>query len=570
MTDGGIVARTGGGLRSIIPSFLPGRKGRPRHHPGRALAASIRNDPPFPLGASTILADMDVDDPDALLTAIAEAIAIVEASPDPWSDPGEFDMNGFDWVEMTFPLTSGRPLTIGMPTVLDGGWIAHDRVLMLRVAAACLVDLDDNPGNPTTIDPVVEWMTRAQSLAQKLARHLPEDAGAHFAMPSQFGPADLRSHAINGAPVSAYELPEDDFLRSAPRAYEMYGGDRRDRISLEIKRARSLSSPHYGDAPDHEWIGRTVAGFVPRRRPEPAPTTHRTFLALDGEGLMILMRDPSTGMLTLPSYDRDGWDHAPDPAGIAMVSAVLGSTIASPRKTSTIRRVSRIEGQGELVLDVVRGSCRGWPRPEHDDGIVRIGPFSDRAEIEPMIGALVMPDVRAAFRKDEAEQTGPDPYEDRRVVVDPAVLARRPTNAEVARTLVRILRIRGRLDRAYWNAYRQTGTVLMPRTASGALGFISVVGGAFEDLPEVLENALAGPPEDAHTTSFESRLADTYRMFSGIRIPRDWHPGAFSGGASLHSSAHIRDIWRDLCDAVAEPIGMKGRYGVLIEPDAFG
>jgi len=569
MADNGRDGRTRNGLRSIIPSLLGRGDRRRRHDPAGALAASIARDPPFPLGMSTILADFDLESIDLLLAAIVEAIAMVDADDDVWSDPGDLDMNGFDWVEMEFPLSSGRRLRIGMPTVLDGRWIAHDRVLMLRVAAACLVDLD-RQGEDAGIDTIVEWMTRAQSLAQRMAARLPEDAGAHFAMPSHFGPADLRSHAITGAPIAAYDLPDDAFVHGAPSAYEMYGGDRGESLVLEIKRARSLSSPCSRDDSDREWIDRTIEAFVPTARSEPIATTYRTLLAIDKGGRLILVRDPSTGLLTLPSYDREGWEHRPDPKGIHAVSTLVGGVIDSPRTVATIQRVSRMEGRGPLVLDVVRGSCRTRLNPAHDDDFVLAGPFSAIEGMDPMIQALVMPDVRTAFGRDEAEATGPDPYADRRVVIDPAILATGRTNAEVVAILLRILKIRGRFDRVIWNAFRQSGVGTSPRAAAGALGFVAIAGGAFEDLPDVLAQALKGRPEDQHGSIFEGRLADAYRMYSGIRIPRSWHPEAFSAGGHDNSSEHIRDIWRELCDAIAEPLGLKPRYGVLVEQDAFG
>lgn len=571
MTDKGRNDRIATALRSFVTGFIAIGRCRAPRNPGTALAASIRRDPPFLLGTATIVPDLNAEEIDDLLAGIAEAMEIVESDTSPWSDPGDLVMNGLDWGEMDFILSSGRRLHIGMPTILHGEWIAHDRSLMLRVAAACLVDLQGRSDQTDDIRKVVEWMTRAQSLAQRMAGRLPEDAGAHFAMPSQFGTIDLRSHAINGAPISAYGIPDDAFIRNAPPAYEMYGGNYGDRLVLEIKRARSLSSPCYAEDRDHAWIEGTMEGFVPRRKPEPAPTTHRTLLALDKQGRMILIRDPSTGLLTLPRYDRKGWNDGIEPERIDAVSAVIGAPIGSTRKASNIRRVSRRKGEGILDLDLVRGSCRAMLRPAHDDHVVLASPFSQAiVGMDPMIQALVMPEVRKAFANDEAEATGPDPYADRKVVVDSKIMATGRTNAEVVEILVRILRIRGRLDRVFWNAFRQSGGGTPPRASAGALGFIAVAGGAFEDLPDVLAEALGGIPEAPHGTSFEMRLADAYRAYSGIRIPRDWHPAAFSSGGPGSPSEHVRDVWRDLCDAIAEPLGLPPRYGVLVEKDAFG
>lgn len=145
-----------------------------------------------------------------------------------------------------------------------------------------------------------------------------------------------------------------------------------------------------------------------------------------------------------------------------------------------------------------------------------------------------------------------------RLHVPKHVMDRQESNRKTAKHVQRLLELRSRLDRAAWNTlgYGPLGSHPSPliHDWNDRCMFLTMIGMAFEDLPEVLGNALAEP--DGHSVRREMlvRVNQAYDMLAGTRVPTRWNHDAMEGS------------WRRLCEAVAEIIGQEPRYGTALPP----
>jgi hypothetical protein len=336
------------------------------------------------------------------------------------------------------------------------------------------------------------------------------------------------------------------------------------RLLLRLLRLlRTLRSERNATRTDHdrpEEIGSSAEDSQDGMVREPERTITMYAIAYDNNLTMI--RDPDTGTITLPHLRSDLANEYDDETGLMIMRSVMGITIRNVRRLTTVDRIH----DGVMTrIRLTYGVSDRFPSSPY----LRIhttSPMNTSSHDDPLIGGPVMRMIVEAFIADEAEATGPSPYQDvmGRIVTSNAHASW--TNGDAIRILTSLMLCRGRIDRVLWNAFSQDGR-RMPRTPTAApLSFMAELGMGFEDLPEEMEIAMRGDPKAPYQGGLAGRLADTHRRYAAIRIPREWHPCAMSKGRAGLSD-HMRGRWKALCDQVAEPLGLEPRYGVLVETD---
>ena len=138
------------------------------------------------------------------------------------------------------------------------------------------------------------------------------------------------------------------------------------------------------------------------------------------------------------------------------------------------------------------------------------------------------------------------------------IIAVQTTGKETARRVRHLLHLRSRLDRVAWNTlgYGPLGTHPMPgiKDWTDRCMFLVSVGIAFEDMPGVLDLALADPEGTSAHGSLLHRTVEAYSFLGAAHVPARWsHDG-------------MEWAWRELCDAVAEIIGQEPDYGITLPP----
>ena len=130
--------------------------------------------------------------------------------------------------------------------------------------------------------------------------------------------------------------------------------------------------------------------------------------------------------------------------------------------------------------------------------------------------------------------------------------------ARTAERVRHLLRLRSRIDRIAWNTlgHGHMGGVADPRIRdwSDRCMLLVAVGIAFEDMPEVLDQAIADPDGTSAHGTLLHRAAQAYGHLAAARVPARWQHGT------------LDHDWRRLCDAVAEIIGQQPDYGTKL-PD---
>ena len=287
-----------------------------------------------------------------------------------------------------------------------------------------------------------------------------------------------------------------------------------------------------------------------------------TMYAIAHERNLTMLRDPDTGTVTLPNLRSDLAAESDEETGLMLIQSLLGITIEDPRRLESVDVVH----EGIMTrVGLVYGTCDPFPSSPYC-WIHTTSPLNTSLDDDPLIGGPVMRIVMDAFMADEAEATGPSPYQDigGRPVISNAHATW--TNGDAIKVMTSLLLARGRIDRVLWNAFQQGHGSVHGNLAAAPLSFMAELGMGFEDLPEELEMALRGDPRAPYQGGLAWRLTDTYRRYAAIRIPREWHPSATRRGHTMMGD-HMRGRWKALCDQVAEPLGLKPRYGVLVEAE---
>lgn len=133
------------------------------------------------------------------------------------------------------------------------------------------------------------------------------------------------------------------------------------------------------------------------------------------------------------------------------------------------------------------------------------------------------------------------------------ILTNGATGKETAERVRHLLRLRSRLDRVAWNTLGRGPLGMYPMSGvtdwTDRCMFLVCVGIAFEDMPEVLDRALADLDGTSAHRSLLHRTVEAYSYLGAARVPARWSRDA------------MEQTWRELCDAIADIIGQAPDYG---------
>jgi hypothetical protein len=155
-------------------------------------------------------------------------------------------------------------------------------------------------------------------------------------------------------------------------------------------------------------------------------------------------------------------------------------------------------------------------------------------------------------------EPGPTRHMRRMIDLPREIPSAHQTGRETAERVGHLLRLRSRLDRVAWNtlSHGPLGTRPMPGIGdwTDRCMFLVSVGIAFEDMPEVLDQALADLDGTSARGSLLHRTVEAYSFLGAAQVPARWNHDA------------MEQTWRELCEAVAEIIGQEPDYGTALAP----
>jgi len=336
---------------------------------GELLRQRIEGEPAFELGRYVVIGDYRIDEegvrrPELLFEMLADMRdAAASYDGNPYLHPVKVSMMAIDWLEMDYESPTFGHVSIGMPAVLGGQWIADDVVRMIDVATTAAVDAL-TPRSEETVRPVTERLARLARFGRALMYCMKDETGAHVTLHSPFGPADVRQHDDTGSPYAIYHLPPTADFDDIPEAYEFEGYDR----SMSIRRCRSMVYDRHPTLEQEDvwerrrFVDRALAYFdpTPLPDPDPMPELRRTALAvLDGRRVLTV-RWTGHGVFSLPGSDEKWMSttQANEDFG-----AMLGTTVQDVDWIVNGRVLSGSSDTPDVSVGIYRAGLGGAPSP---------------------------------------------------------------------------------------------------------------------------------------------------------------------------------------------------------------
>lgn len=296
---------------------------------GELLHARFLASPSFEIGSATIHGSWesyDKYDPEhvnrmiemqtahAMLERIDDARRAHDEHVGPASlRPVRVSFSAMDWGHVRH-LSDDRGdigLSISIPFIVGGRWIANDVPALLDLASTIVVDMSMQKDRPEDRERLVEASGRVGPVMDGLYK-ADQDCGYHVNMPSPFGPAEIRRHDIVGSPFEAFRIPDTETFADLPSAYEADGGIRGPHMRLHVTRYRVFNGS-YDVTRNDEWqLSKTLKSLVrfdpvPLPNPNPVPPTRQELRLLRRDRAVLMVRYQGRDAFEFPSFTSPQW-----------------------------------------------------------------------------------------------------------------------------------------------------------------------------------------------------------------------------------------------------------------------